>query len=399
MTNQIVSRIESFNAGRNPELLAQKYQNMRSDVFTFYRGTCHLFYEDFPENSPLNSAPLAWICGDLHLENFGSYKGDNRLVYFDINDFDEAVLAPCTWDIVRFVTSIIVGDRALGIDESAAVKLGQQYLNIYSNTLANGQARTVEKETAKGLVKDLLDSLEKRKRPEFLDRYTKVKRDRRNLTPIKGHIAPATTAQQERVKQLIEIWQASHQSDPEFFRVLDVQIRIAGTGSLGLDRYIILVEGKGSPDGNYLLDLKETQISSLAPYLNVTQPEWESNSARVINIQQRVQGTPPALLGIVVDGNKSYALRELQPTQDKVDLKTGDGKIGRLERLIQTMGEITAWGQLRSGGRQGSAIADNFIDFAHSADWRQETLDYAHSYAKRVKQDFDEFCQGTERKN
>jgi len=394
MTNQIVTRVETFNAGRDPELLQQKYENMRSDVFTFYRGTCHLFYEDFPKNSPLNSAPLAWICGDLHLENFGSYKGDNRLVYFDINDFDEAVLAPCTWDVVRFVTSIMVGDRALGIDKSTAINLGQQYLDNYSSTLAKGQARSVEKETAKGLVKDLLDSLDKRKRADFLNRYTKVKRNRRYLAVIKNRIIPATAEQQERVKHLVAIWQESQQYDTEFFQVLDVQKRIAGTGSLGLDRYVILIEGKGSPDGNYLLDLKETQTSSLEPYLDVIQPDWSSTAARVINIQQRVQGTPPALLGIVVDGEKSYALRELQPTQDKVDLKTGDGKISRLEKLIQTMGEITAWDQLRSGGRQGSAITDNFIDFAHSSDWRTNVLDYAHSYAQKVREDYQQFCQG-----
>ncbi|MEH1934427.1 MAG: hypothetical protein V7L14_12055 [Nostoc sp.] len=31
---------------------------------------------------------------------------------------------------------------------------------------------------------------------------------------------------------------------------------------------------------------------------------------------------------------------------------------------MQTMGEVTAWDQLRSGGRQGSAIADDLIKFA-----------------------------------
>ena len=38
-------------------------------------------------------------------------------------------------------------------------------------------------------------------------------------------------------------------------------------GSLGLDRYVVLVEGKGSPDGNYLLELKQCQPSALLPRL------------------------------------------------------------------------------------------------------------------------------------
>ncbi|NJK53097.1 MAG: DUF2252 family protein, partial [Leptolyngbyaceae cyanobacterium SU_3_3] len=73
-----------------------------TNAFVFLRGSCHLFYEDLPTDSRLDAAPHTWICGDLHLQNFGSYKGDDRLVYFDINDFDEAALAPCTWDWPAF---------------------------------------------------------------------------------------------------------------------------------------------------------------------------------------------------------------------------------------------------------------------------------------------------------
>ena len=62
----------------------------------------------------------------------------------------------------------------------------------------------------------------------------------------------------------------------------------------------------------------------------------------------------PALLGVIVDENKSYVLRELQPVQDQVSLQAWDGKLGRLEKLMQTMGEVTACDQLRSDGRHWS---------------------------------------------
>src|SRR6185437_14141187 len=94
MPLSIVSRIRRFNADREPERLALKYAAMRRDPFAFFRGTAHLFYADWPRPSPLDATPLTWACGDLHLENFGSYKGHNGLAYFDINDFDEAALAP-----------------------------------------------------------------------------------------------------------------------------------------------------------------------------------------------------------------------------------------------------------------------------------------------------------------
>lgn len=393
MTNNIIDRINRFNEGRNREFLKLKYKAMRSDVFTFYRGSCHLFYEDFPKNSPLNTAPLVWICGDLHLENFGTYKGSNRLVYFDINDFDEAVLAPGTWDVVRFVTSIIVGAKTLGVKEPEALKLCNIFIDTYSKTLAKGHSRSVEKEIATGLVKDLLLKLQKRDRQKFLDLHTKEKKGKRRLIIDDKHIVKATEAQQQKVEELLAAWKDETQQKSDFFKVLDVQQRIAGTGSLGLERYAILIEGKGSPDSNYLLDFKQAAKSSLQPYLTVSQPKWDSQAERVVTIQQRVQGTPPALLGVIVDGEESYVLRELQPTQDRVNLQAWDGKLLLLDGLIQTMAEVTAWDQVRSGGRQNSAIADNLIEFAHASNWHNLVIDYARNYAVKVEADYQEFCQ------
>ena len=392
MSNNIKTRIEKFNNGRNPELLKLKYKKLATDPFYFFRGTCHLFYEDLSQNSGMNLAPLTWICGDLHLENFGSYKGDNRLVYFDINDFDEAVIAPCTWEIVRFITSIIVGSRSLGIDEKESLNLSELYLKTYSQTLSKGKAKTVEKETAKGLVKDLLESLKKRNRADFLDKRTQEKKGKRRLIVDNKRIIPATAAEQENVQKLIKNWHHTTNKNADFYQILDIQKRIAGTGSLGLERYIILVEGNGSPDENYLLDFKETQSSSLQPYLPASQPQWETPAKRVVAIQQRLQGTSPALLEAINDGDKSYLLRELQPEEDAVNLQAWDRKLGRLQKLIETMAEVTAWDQLRSGGRQGSAIADELINFGQSS-WHNSILEYAVYYSQKVNQDFQEFRQ------
>ncbi|MBE9220763.1 DUF2252 domain-containing protein [Dolichospermum flos-aquae] len=392
MSNNIKTRIEKFNNGRNPELLKLKYKKLATDPFSFFRGTCHLFYEDLSQNSGMNLAPLTWICGDLHLENFGSYKGDNRLVYFDINDFDEAVIAPCTWELVRFITSIIVGSRSLGIDEKESLNLSELYLKTYSQTLSKGKAKTVEKETAKGLVKDLLESLKKRNRADFLDKRTQAKKGKRRLIVDNKRIIPATAAEQENVEKLIKNWHHTTNQNADFYQILDIQKRIAGTGSLGLERYIILVEGNGSPDENYLLDFKETQSSSLQPYLPASQPQWETPAKRVVAIQQRLQGTSPALLEAINDSDKSYLLRELQPEEDAVNLQAWDGKLGRLQKLIQTMAQVTAWDQLRSGGRQGSAIADELINFGQSS-WHNSILEYAVYYSQKVNQDFQEFRQ------
>ena len=400
MPKSVVERIQEFNQGRDAELVKLKYQAMRSDVFSFFRGTCHLFYEDFPTDSTLNNAPLVWICGDLHLENFGSYKGDNRLVYFDINDFDEAVLAPCSWDLVRFLTSVFVGVHTLGVSQSDDVCLCNTFLEAYMTALAKGKARSVETETSEGMVKELLESLKQRRRKDFLNERIEEKKGRRRLIIDNKRTRKCEIKQQEKVTAAINNWAAT-QPKPQFFKVLDVAGRIAGTGSLGVARYVILIEGNGSPHQNYLLDLKLEQSSSLAPYLTHPQPHWDTEAVRIVAIQQRMQGTSPALLGTVLLEEKSYVLRELQPLQDRVKLNLWNGKLRRLEKLMKTMGKITAWDQLRSGGRQGSAIADDLIDYAtnsdqpkeHSQRNRSTLLHYAQTYATQVEADYRTFCQ------
>jgi uncharacterized protein (DUF2252 family) len=89
---------------------------------------------------------------------------------------------------------------------------------------------------------------------------------------------------------------AASQPHPSFFRVCDVARRIAGTGSLGVERYVILVEGRGSPNSNALLDLKIAQPSALAPYVKQKQPRWHSAAERVVAVQQRLQAASPARL-------------------------------------------------------------------------------------------------------
>jgi uncharacterized protein (DUF2252 family) len=82
--SELSERLVRFNAALLTEIVQLKYEAMTENAFRFFRGTCYLFYEDLAASQPLPLSPLAWICGDLHIENYGSYKGDNKLVYFDL---------------------------------------------------------------------------------------------------------------------------------------------------------------------------------------------------------------------------------------------------------------------------------------------------------------------------
>jgi len=388
----VVESIREFNAGRDPERLQRKLLAMRHDPFTFLRGTCHLFYSQLPSAKSLAKAPPTWVCGDLHLENMGSYKGDNRLVYFDLNDFDEAALAPCTWEIVRLLTSVHMAASSLALSTDQANQLCKTFINAYRDALRMGKARWVERDTATGMVGDLLNGLRGRLRPHFLDSRTTRKGKQRVLRTDGKRALPVTDKQRDKVAALIKGIGAK-EADPKFYKVLDVARRIAGTGSLGLDRYVILVEGKGSPDGNYLLDLKQAAPSSLVPHLKIAQPDWRSEADRVVSVQRRMQAISPAFFRAVNMGRKSYILRGLQPTEDRVALTEWGGKLERLEGVLETMGRLSAWAQLRSSGREGSATADELIAFADKRRWPAELPTLAKECTKRVRRDWKTYSK------
>jgi uncharacterized protein (DUF2252 family) len=381
-----VKEIRRYNAGREAERLRLKYQKMRSSPFAFMRGACHLFYARLPGINMSASAPLVWACGDLHLENFGSFKGDNRLVYFDLNDFDEAALAPATWELVRVLTSIWVAAPGLPVSPQDADALCKTYLRSYAQALAAGKAYWVERETAQGQIRDLLVSLHERQRATFLRERTRLSGKRRVLKIDGTKTLVASPAQHQAVTAFMEKF-AAKQSHAAFFKVLDVARRVAGTGSLGVERYAVLVEGKGGLGGHYLLDFKHSLPSTLAPHFGSLQPAFKSEAQRVVQVQRRMQAVSVALLAPVKFGGKPFVLRELQPQQDRLVLSAANKNGASLKASITTMGQMLAWAQLRSAGQSGSASVDELIAFGQRKKWQARLLLAARRCAQIVAQD------------
>ena len=389
--------ILDYNTGRDPERLRLKLQAMRRDPFIFFRGTAALFYATLSMPPALLQVPRVFACGDLHLENFGSYKGDNRLVYFDLNDFDEACLAPLTFELVRFLASILVASKELGISRKQALKLMSGFVDIYAATLLSAKPRWVERATAIGPVKTLLQSVKNHHRCDLIARRTMQKNGKTILIIDGIHTLKASDADRARAKSIISAY-ASTQSVPSHFEPVDIARRIAGNGSLGLERYVMLVKGDGSADGRYLMDIKIAVPSTLAATLAATssinaasktlisQPAWRSEAERMAVIQYMTQAIPPALLNAVGAGKRAYVVKELQPTADRINLQALRGKRRSLSEVIQTMARVTAWAHLRGASRFGSDSIDTLSTFATKADWPEATKKTAELAATQALQ-------------
>src|ERR1700704_4547481 len=115
-----VQEFMTFNrndARRSQELMRFKIARMAESPFAFFRGTFHLFARDALDASMI-PAPLLSnanvemdLVGDIHSENFGTYKADDGLIHYDINDFDETTHGRFDFDVCRFAANIVLGTQ------------------------------------------------------------------------------------------------------------------------------------------------------------------------------------------------------------------------------------------------------------------------------------------------
>src|ERR1700749_4107159 len=306
----LAQRLHLFNRDLLPEMVQLKYEAMAENPFRFFRGTCHLFYEDLAAAKPLPLSPLAWICGDLHLENFGSFRGENDLVYFDLNDFDEGILAPAAYEVVRLVTSIFVAFDTLKIESGKALNMAQLFIRSYSATLASSKAISIDPRIAKGILCDFLTAAGKSTEKDVLKKRTISKKKKIMLSLEDERHFKLERQLRRELSEHINEWISTSSDGPYNYLVKGCVFRLAGTGSVGVKRYLFLLKSTNTKNKYLLLDMKQARPSSLLPFLQVQQLNWEHDADRVTAVQRRMQNVPSALLSTTVFRGEPYVIQE-----------------------------------------------------------------------------------------
>jgi Uncharacterized protein conserved in bacteria (DUF2252) len=88
--------------------IKKKHKAMADDPFQFLRATFYRWAELWPkECTELASQKedVVFAIGDLHAENFGTWRDAQGRLVWGVNDFDEACRLPFTHDLVRLATS------------------------------------------------------------------------------------------------------------------------------------------------------------------------------------------------------------------------------------------------------------------------------------------------------
>ena len=270
---------------------------MSASPFAFLRGGAVLFDECLRREGSWAKGPSGGgsLVGDLHLENFGVFIADGGAAIFHVNDFDALRDGPWRFDVLRLLTSVLLARPELRVSGTQVQELARVALDGHQLGLSG--KRVAPPATVLQLCRDA--------RAVPMEKLLKKHLDGDQLIADEKHpAAPAALA--KLISPALEKWV---QSLPGGFvptadqlEVLDVRRRISGTGSLGVERLVVLT--RGDARGPWLLDVKEVDFSA----------------ERVVEAMRGGVKKPPALLGYAVLGKHQMVIRPMAPGEEKLAL-------------------------------------------------------------------------------
>lgn len=214
--------------GRHVDLyqadLDYKHEQMsdEADAFPFFRGTYYRWAQLWQWTAAeLRDAPVVPSVGDLHVENFGTWRDAEGRLVWGVNDFDEADCLPFTHDLTRLAASFWFTPHQHELGEVC-----HSLLKGYRANLEQGGSPFVLEENHSDLRALALNA--DRDPAKFWAKLTKLLDD--------PEVDPPASAKQALLQDLPDA-------------TLKPQFRFrpqAGMGSLGKPRYVALVEWAGS---------------------------------------------------------------------------------------------------------------------------------------------------------
>jgi len=331
-----------------PADLELKHKLMRSGPFPFLRATFYRWAQIWTEVcGDAARAPEALAVGDLHVENFGTWRDIEGRLIWGINDFDEAWRMPYTIDLVRLATSALLAK--MSCDHQAGMGA---ILQGYSGALAAGGRPFVLAEHHPALHQMATARLH-----DPAPFWAKL----HALPEIKTTPPAVGKAIDRMMPERGLRWKVSH--------------RIAGLGSLGRERYVCVAELRG---GSVAREAK-----ALAPSASF----WA----------EKGKGTAPILYQQMIDRavrcpdpfvrlQKRWIVRRLAPDCSRIELPALPRERDEV-RLLHAMGWETA--NIHLGSVKAKALAADLKK--RPPDW---LLSAARKMEKAVLADFEDWSRG-----
>jgi len=409
-----VEILEEQSASRVPELVPIRYGRMLVSPFTFYRGAAALMAHDLATTP--NSGLAVQLCGDAHLSNFGGFASPERVLVFDLNDFDETLPGPFEWDVKRLAASFEIGARDRGFEpaerreavltvvrtyrEAMSRFAGMSNIDVWyarldADTIAERlreqgtkpQVKQFDQVVAKARTKDNMRAVAKL--THVVDGELRIVSDPPIVVPIEELMdEKRALTYEEEARTLFRAYRSTLDGDRrrlvESYRFTHLARKVVGVGSVGTRAWIALLVGRDDGDPLFL-QIKEAQASVLEPYLGAS--AFRNGGRRVVEGQRLMQAASDIFLGWIrtpagLDGQaRDFYIRQLWDWKSSLDIDT-----------VQPPGlvfyaEICGWTLARAHARSGDRIA--IASYLGKGDVFDRALaDFSVAYADANERDY-----------
>ena len=307
-----------------PADLALKHQLMAGGEFAFLRATFYRWVQTWPAIYPdLAAAPTVLAVGDLHSENFGTWRDAEGRLIWGINDFDEVYPMPYTIDLVRLATSVclaIEDDHLTLLPEDACKAI----LSGYQEALSDGG------------------------RPLVLAERYRVLRDwatarLRNPGLFWEKFEPLPSLEGDVPQEVHDVLRRYLPEPGLSYRVVH---RIAGLGSLGRQRFVALAQWRGG------------SIAREAKALVPSAWTWQQSPPSQEIFYEKALTTAVRMVDPWVHLAGRWIVRRLSPDCRRIELESLPKDRNEL-KLLTAMGRETANIHLGSGAAAKTAIGED----------------------------------------
>lgn len=298
----------------------RKHQLMAAAPFPFFRATFYRWAQWWPIVCPeLVRGPQVLAVGDLHVENFGTWRDLEGRLIWGVNDFDETWAAAYTVDLVRLLTSAYLAIEAehLSLSRKEAREAIEEG---YRDSIANGGGPFVLAEHHRWLR---LVALSKLRDPVVF--WNKMLA----CPKYKGQLPK-------------DVWRLVRSSLPSHTEDYELRSRIAGLGSLGHPRVVALATWDGA------------HVAREAKQLTPSAWIWARTLATTEIVSRKLVESAVRILDPHVHFAEHWIVRRLAPDCCHIEIQTLPEQRDE-ERLLYYMGWET--GNIHLGSpKQTSAI-------------------------------------------
>lgn len=323
----IVRATESYEhwLGQHMPLLADdlavKHERMAENPFMFLRATYYRWIQLWDHHcAKLQASPNVLAVGDVHFENFGTWRDcDGRLIW-GINDFDEAAVLPAALDLVRLAVSIQLAilEKSVSLGTEEMIRA---LLDGYINHCDSKGAAFVLEENNVWLRKIALNKL----------------RDPEVYWKKFSNLAPAGAAVFKPARRALQSSMPSKALEVKYFR------RTAGLGSLGRPRIVALASW-----GSSFVCREAKHVAPPASYWARGRAKQKKiNVMAIVRKEERVPDPYYEVKG-------KWLVRRLSPHCGKIELSSFSRE-KTLIKLVRAMGAAIA--NLHSGSADAKLLS------------------------------------------